>query len=86
MDSPEITIYIDSTVENVEGNQEGSMKGYNPNKHCNKCYNVLMSFCSELKYFVTGFQRSGNTYASNGTAEIIKPATWSQERRKLTQK
>ena len=67
-----ITIDIDSTVENVEGNQEGAMKGYNPKKHGNKCYNGLMSFCSELKAFVTGFQRSGNTYTSNGTGEMIK--------------
>lgn len=67
-----ITIDIDSTVENVEGNQEGEMKGYNPKKHGNKCYNALMCFCAELKAFVTGFQRSGNTYTSNGTAEIIK--------------
>ena len=48
------------------------MKGYNPKKHGNKCYNGLMSFCAELKSFVTGFQRSGNTYTSNGTAEMIK--------------
>lgn len=67
-----ITIDIDSTVENVEGNQEGAMKGYNPKKHGNKCYNALMSFCAELKAFITGFQRSGNTYTSNGTAELIK--------------
>jgi len=67
-----ITIDIDSTVENVEGNQEGAMKGYNPKKHGNKCYNALMSFCAELKAFVTGFQRSGNTYTSNGTSEMIK--------------
>jgi hypothetical protein len=67
-----ITIDIDSTVENLEGNQEGAEKGYNPKKHGNKCYNGLMSFCAELKAFITGFQRSGNTYTSNGTAEMIK--------------
>lgn len=67
-----ITIDIDSTVENLEGNQEGAEKGYNPVKRGNKCYNALMSFCSELKAFITGFQRSGNTYTSNGTAEMIK--------------
>lgn len=48
------------------------MKGYNPKKHGNKCYNGLISFCAELKSFVTGFQWSGNTYTSNGTAEMIK--------------
>lgn len=76
LDSREITIDIDSIVDIVEGNQEGAMKGYNPNK----CYNVLMSFCSELKCFFAGFKRSDNTYASNGTAEMIKPAIRSQER------
>jgi hypothetical protein len=67
-----ITIDIDSTVENLEGNQEGAIKGYNPKKHGNKCYNALLSFCAELKAYITGFQRSGNAYTSNGTAEMIK--------------
>ena len=48
------------------------MKGYNPKKHGNKCYNGLMSFCFELKSFVTGFKRSDKAYTSNGTAEMIK--------------
>lgn len=55
-----------TNAENVEGNQEGAMKGYNPKKHGNKCYNGLMSFYAEPKSFVTGFQTSGNTYTSNG--------------------
>lgn len=67
-----ITIDIDSIVENIEGNQEAATKGYTPKKHGDKCYNGLMSFCSELKSFVTGFQKSGNAYTSNGTAEMIK--------------
>jgi len=60
------TIDIDSTVENIE---EATNP---PKKRGNKCYNNLMSFCSELKSFVTGFQKSGNAYTSNGTAEMIK--------------
>ena len=68
----EITIDIDSTVENLEGNQEGATKGYNPGHKGNKCYNVLMAFCAELKSFITGYQRPGNTYTSNGAAEMIK--------------
>lgn len=67
-----IVIDIDSRVVNVEGNQEGAVKGYNPGHKGNNCYNILMAFCDELKAYITGFMRSGNTYASNGAVEMIK--------------
>jgi hypothetical protein len=38
----------------------------------NNCHNILMAFCNELKAYITGFMRSGNTYTSNASAEIIK--------------
>lgn len=31
-----------------------------------------LHFCDELKAYVTGFVRSGNTYTANGAAEMIK--------------
>ncbi len=67
-----ITIDIDSSVINVEGHQEGATKGYNPKKLGNRCYNIQFAFCDELKAYVTGFLRSGNTYTANGAAELIK--------------
>ncbi|MFW8171967.1 transposase, partial [Klebsiella pneumoniae] len=67
-----ITIDIDSSVINVEGHQEGASKGYNPKKLGNRCYNIQFAFCDELKAYVTGFVRSGNTYTANGAAEMIK--------------
>jgi len=67
-----ITIDIDSSVVNVEGHQEGATKGYNPKKIGNRCYNIQFAFCDELKVYVTGFVRSGNTYTANGAAEMIK--------------
>jgi len=67
-----ITIDIDSSVINVEGHQEGATKGYDPKKLGNRCYNIQFAFCDELKAFVTGFFRSGNTYTANGAAELIK--------------
>lgn len=67
-----IVIDIDSRAMNVEGNQEGTSKGYNPGHIGNKCYNILMAFCDDLKAFISGFMRSGNTYTSNGAAELIK--------------
>lgn len=67
-----ITIDIDSSVVNVEGHQEGATKGYNPKNIGNRCYNIQFAFCDELKAYVTGFVRSGNTYTANGAAEMIK--------------
>jgi len=67
-----ITIDIDSSVVNVEVQQEGAVKGYNPKKPGNKCYNIQFAFCDELKAYITGFVRSGNTYTANGDAELIK--------------
>ena len=67
-----ITIDIDSSVVNVEGHQEGATKGYNPKKLGNRCYNIQFAFCDELKAYVTGFVRSGNTYTANGASEMIK--------------
>jgi hypothetical protein len=67
-----ITIDIDSSVINVEGHQEGTTKGYNPKKLGNLCYNIQFAFCDELKAYITGFVRSGNTYTGNGAAEMIK--------------
>lgn len=67
-----ITIDIDSSVVSVEGHQEGTAKGYNPKKPGNRCYNIQFAFCDELKAYITGFVRSGNTYTANGAAEMIK--------------
>ena len=68
----EIIIDIDSRAENVEGNLEGAVKGYNPGFKGNNCYNILYAFCDNLKAFITGFRRPGNAYTSNGAAEMIK--------------
>jgi hypothetical protein len=67
-----ITIDIDSSVVNVEGHQEGTAKGYNPKKPGNPCYNLQFAFCDEIKAFLTGYIRSGDTYTSNGAAGLIQ--------------
>ena len=67
-----ITIDIDSSVVNVEGHREGTTKGYNPKKPGNPCYNLQFAFCDELKAFLTGYIRSGDTYTSNGAAGLIQ--------------
>ena len=69
---PAITIDIDSSVVNVEGHQEGTTKGYNPKKPGNPCYNLQFAFCDEIKAFLSGYIRSGDTYTSNGAAGLIQ--------------
>ena len=44
-----IVIDLDSRAVNVEGNQEGAVKGYHPHHQGNNCYHILMAFCDELK-------------------------------------
>ena len=65
-------INIESIAVNIEGNQEGAVKGYHLGHKGNNCYNILMAFCDELKAYLTGFIRSGNTCTSNGATEMIK--------------
>jgi len=67
-----ITIDIDSSVVNVEGHQEGTAKGSNPKKPGNPCYNIQFAFCDEIKAYMTGYVRSGDTYTANGAAGMIK--------------
>jgi len=47
----EIIIDIDSRAENVEGNLEGAVKGYNPGFKGNNCYNILYAFCDNQSFY-----------------------------------
>jgi hypothetical protein len=67
-----ITIDMDSSVVNVEGHQEGTTKGYNPKKPGNPCFNIQFAFCDEIKAYLTGYVRSGDTYTANGAAGMIQ--------------
>jgi len=66
------TIDMDSSVVNVEGHQEGTAKGYNPKKPGNPYYNIQFVFCDELKAYLTGYVRSGDTYTANGAVGMIQ--------------
>lgn len=56
-----ITIDMDRSVVNVKGHQEGTAKGYNPQKPVSPYYNIRFAFCDELKAYLTGYVRSGDT-------------------------
>jgi hypothetical protein len=67
-----ITIDIDCSVVNMEGHQEGAVRGYNLKKPGNRCCNLQLAFCDDNKAYLTGYVTSGDTYTANGTSEMIK--------------
>ena len=63
---------LDSTVKTVYGNQEGTGKGYNPEKKGAMSYHPLMGFLNSTRECILSWLRPGNTYTSNNTPEFIK--------------
>ncbi len=66
-----ITIDCDSTVHTVYGNQEGSAKGYNPQKPGRKSYNIQLAFDSESESFLHGTIRPGNSVSLTSIQAFI---------------
>ena len=38
----------------------------------NPCYNIQFALCDEIKAYLTGYVRSGDTYTANGAAGWIE--------------
>ena len=62
----------DSTVESVDGNQEGAEKGYNPKRRGKKSYHPLLAFVSETNEILHSRFRCGSAYSSNGIVSFMK--------------
>src|SRR4030067_2879404 len=52
--------------------RRGQYKVTNKKKPGNRCYNIQFVFCDEIKAYLTGYVRSGDTYTANGASEMIK--------------
>lgn len=64
-----ITVDFDSTVITRYGDQQGSAKGYNPNKRGRNSHHPLMAFVSQTRMVANAWLRPGNTAdSSNCTA------------------
>ena len=66
-----ITFDMDSSVVDVEGHLEGTAKGYNPQKPGSSCWDIQFAFCDEIKAYLTGDVRSGDTCTANGAAGMF---------------
>lgn len=62
----------DSTVQTLYGNQEGVLRGYNPDYPGKKSYHPLVVTEAHLKDCLGGFLRPGNTHTAEGIEELLK--------------
>jgi len=67
-----LTIDFDSTVITRYGNQQGSAKGYNPNKKGRNSHHPLMAFISQTRMVANGWLRPGNTADSSSCVEFMQ--------------
>lgn len=67
-----ITVDFDSTVITRYGEQEGSAKGYNPNKRGRNSHHPLMAFISQTRMVANAWLRPGNTAASSSCIAFMQ--------------
>lgn len=68
------TLDIDSTILCRYGEQEGSLKGYNPKKPGRPSHHPLVAFLAEGRRLLWATLRSGNSGSANGSVEFMKQA------------
>jgi Transposase DDE domain group 1 len=68
------TLDVDSTVLCRYGEQEGSLKGYNPDKPGRPSHHPLVAFLAEGRRLLWAVLRSGNSGSANGCVEFLRQA------------
>ena len=66
------TLDLDSTILCRYGEQEGSLKGYNPKKPGRPSHHPLVAFLAEGRRLLWATLRSGNSGSANGCVEFLK--------------
>ncbi|QTD37150.1 IS1380 family transposase [Polaribacter batillariae] len=72
LDVDNLTIDFDSTVITRYGEQQGSAKGYNPNKKGRNSHHPLMAFVSQTRMVANAWLRPGNTADSSSCKEFME--------------
>lgn len=68
------TLDLDSTVLCRYGEQEGSLRGYNPRKPGRPSHHPLVAFLAEGRRLLWAVLRSGNSGSANGCVEFLRQA------------
>lgn len=66
------TLDIDSSVITRYGEQEGSKKGYNPNKKGRNSHHPLFAFVNDIRMVANCWNRSGNTASSSNCIHFLE--------------
>jgi hypothetical protein len=67
-----VTVDFDSTVISREGSQQGSAKGYNPNRRGRNSHHPLIAFISQTRMVANAWLRPGNTAACSNCVEFMR--------------
>lgn len=67
-----LTVDFDSTVITRYGDQQGSAKGYNPNKRGRNSHHPLMAFVEQTRMVANAWLRPGDTAASSSCKEFME--------------
>jgi len=67
-----ITVDFDSTVITRYGDQQGSTKGYNPNKRGRNSHHPLMAFVGQTRMVANAWLRPGNTADSSSCKSFMQ--------------
>ena len=67
-----VTIDLDSTVITRWGDQQGSLKGYNPNRRGRNSHHPLMAFISQTRMVANAWLRPGNTADSSSCVGFMQ--------------
>jgi hypothetical protein len=67
-----VTVDFDSTVITREGSQEGSARGYNPQRKGRNSHHPLIAFISQTRMVANAWLRPGNTAACSHCVEFMR--------------
>jgi len=66
------TLDLDSTVCTRYGEQEGSVKGYNPNKRGRNSHHPIIAFLADIRMVANAWLRPGNTSSANNVRAFFE--------------
>lgn len=71
LDSKDVHLDVDTTVECVFGSQEGALPGPNPRYHARPSYHPILAYCAEAGACVGALLRPGDTGLGDADAATI---------------
>lgn len=68
----QVTLDVDSTVITRNGEQEGALRGYNPNRHGRASHHPLLAFVAEARMVANFWLRPGHVHCANNILQFLE--------------